>query len=252
MLTRFRIALAALAIAVVAAPAGAQSFSDQQKEEIGQVVREYLLANPEILEEAIAVLRERRDKAAAEASAEAIAQSSELIFDSEHQVVVGNPDGAITLVEFFDYNCGYCRRAVSDMTALLDANKDLRVVLKEFPILSDGSVEAARVAAAVAKVAPDDYLMFHTEMFARPGQADGAKALEVAGDLGLDVDAIKAASEEDTITAGIQEVHALATALGISGTPSYVIGTQVVPGAIGYDGLQGMVSAMRECGAAVC
>jgi protein-disulfide isomerase len=245
-------ALAALAMLVAAAPVRAETFSDQQREEIGQVIRDYLLANPELLEEAITVLRDRREQQASEASAKAIEESRDLIFNSDNQVVLGNPEGAITLVEFFDYNCGYCKRAVSDMTALIDANPDLRIVLKELPILSEGSVEAARVAAAVKDLAPESYLAFHVELFSRPGPADAAKALEVASDVGLDADAIKAASAAEDVTANLAEVQELAAVLGISGTPSYVIGKELVPGAVGYETLQAMVSAMRDCGAAMC
>jgi protein-disulfide isomerase len=251
MPTLIRIALAASAMLVTALPVRAE-MTGEQKEEIGEVIREYLLANPDILEEAINVLRERREQEAAAVQAKAIEESGALIFDSSNQVVLGNPEGAITLVEFFDYNCGYCKRAVSDMTALIDANPDLRVVLKEFPILSDGSVGAARIAVAVKELAPERYLDFHVELFDRPGQVDAIKALEVASDIGLDADALKSAADETEVTANIAEVRELASALGISGTPSYVIGAELIPGAIGFDGLQAKVTALRECGVTVC
>lgn len=251
MSTLMRIALAAAAMLAVALPARAEMTSEQ-KEEIGQVIREYLLANPEVIEEAIDVLRNRRDQEAAVAQARAIEDRGDLIFNSDNQVVVGNPDGAITLVEFFDYNCGYCRRAVTDMTALIKANPDLRVVLKEFPILTEGSMEAARVAIAVKDLAPERYLDFHLELFSRPGQANTEKAIEVARDIGLDAEAVKKASEGSDVSANIAEVRELASALGISGTPSYVIGKELIPGAIGFDGLQEKVTAIRECGVTVC
>jgi protein-disulfide isomerase len=246
-----RIAFAVLAMLAATAPLRAE-MTAEQKAEIGEVIREYLLANPEVLEEAIEVLRARREQEAATAQATTIEDNRDLIFDSENQVVLGNPEGAVTLVEFFDYNCGYCKRAVSDMMALLEANDDLRIVLKEFPILSEGSMEAARIGVAVKDLAPASYLDYHTELFQRPGQANLAKALEVAGDLGLDVEALKTASEDGSVSANIAEVRALANALGINGTPSYVIGTELVPGAIGYDGLQERVAAVRECGVTVC
>ena len=223
-----------------------------QKEEIGQIVREYLLANPEVLEEAAQALQQKRDQETAAAQKKAIEDEAATIFNSENQMVLGNPDGAVTLVEFFDYNCAYCRRAVSDMTALLDANPDLRMVMKEFPILSDGSVEAARISVAVRELAPEKYLDFHQELFARPGQASATKALEVATDLGLDTEALKTSAKAANVTDALQEVHKLASDLGISGTPSYVIGKEIVPGAIGFDGLQAKVTAVRQCGATVC
>ena len=150
-------------------------------------------------------------------------------------MVLGDPDGKITLVEFFDYNCAYCRRAVADMMALLKANPDLRIVMKEYPILAEGSVEAARISVALKDTDPAHYLEFHQELFSRPGVADAAKALSVAKDLGLDIDKLKTAASATSVTDNIKEVHTLADLLGISGTPSYVIGTELVPGALGYE-----------------
>jgi protein-disulfide isomerase len=167
-------------------------------------------------------------------------------------MVLGNPQGPITIVEFFDYNCGYCKRAVSDMTALIQANPDVRVVLKEFPILSEGSVEAARMSAAIKDIAPESYMKFHEALFSRPGQVDGAKAMEIVRELGLDPDRLSAAANGEAVTRNLQEVQQLASALGISGTPSYVIGTELIPGAAGFDTLQEKVAAMRECGATKC
>ncbi len=215
-------------------------------------MHDYILAHPEIIEEAAKALQQKRDAEAAAAQSKAIADNADAIYNSKDQMVLGNPNGAITLVEFFDYNCAYCRRAVSDMSALISANPDLRMVMKEFPILSDGSVAAARISIAVRELAPDKFLAFHKELYARPGQASAEKALGVAADLGLDTAALKKTANGADITADLQEVHQLATDLDISGTPSYVIGKEVIPGAIGYDELQAKVAAVRQCGATVC
>jgi protein-disulfide isomerase len=242
---------ALLSLAAMIAPSRAQTTPDE-RERIETVVRDYLLANPEVIEEAIGLLRQKREGEAAASRAKAVETSRKLIFESKHQMVLGNPQGPVTLVEFFDYNCGYCKRAVSDMTALLDANPDLRIVLKEFPILSQGSVEAARLSVAVKDLAPDRYLEFHEELFTRPGEVNGAKALAVAADLGLNADNLKEAANTEEVTRNLQEVQQLADVLGISGTPSYVIGTEIVPGAAGFDALQQRIAAMRECGASSC
>jgi protein-disulfide isomerase len=246
-----RIAAAALAVLFLAAPGRAEMSTDQKKE-IEGLVHDYLLANPEVLEEAFKVLQTRREQAEADKQIKAIEESSDLIFNSKHQMVLGNPQGAITLVEFFDYNCGYCKRAVADMTALISANPDLRVVIKEFPILSAGSVEAARISVALKDMAPEKYLEFHQELFSRPGTVDKAKALEVAGDLGLDGEEVITASNATSVTDNMKEVHELAKLLEITGTPSYIIGKEVVPGALGYDALQEKVEAMRKCGETAC
>ena len=240
-----------VALVCLGAPLRAETTA-ADKQEIEQIVREYLLAHPELIEEAITLLRQKREQEVAAAQVKAIEENGAEIFDSAHQMVLGNPEGKITLVEFFDYNCGYCKRAVSDMNALLEANPDLRIVMKEFPILSESSVEAARVSIAVKDKAPQSYLKFHQELFNRPGQVTGAKALEVAKDLGLDPTALQAAANTDDVTGNLQEVQELAELLGISGTPSYVIGKELVPGAAGYDALQEKVAAMRQCGEATC
>jgi protein-disulfide isomerase len=243
---------AAILTAVFLANPSQAEMDASQKAEIEKIVRDYILANPEIIDEAGQALQKKRDEQLAAQQSKTIEDKAATIFNSKNQMVLGNPDGPITLVEFFDYNCTYCRRAVSDMTALLQANPDVKMVMKEFPILAEGSVEAARISVAVKELAPDKYLDFHRELFSRPGQASTTKALEVASDLGLDTDALKAAANQADVTAGLQEVHQLATDLGISGTPSYVIGKEIVPGAIGFDGLQAMVSSLRQCGATVC
>lgn len=246
-----RVAAALLMAGLFSGP-GFAAMDMQQKQEIEQIVHDYLLANPEVLDEAFKALQDKRQKETAAKQAETIAKSSDLLFKSPNQMVLGNPEGKITLVEFFDYNCGYCKRAVADMVALLDANPDLKIIMKEYPILAQGSVEAARISVALKDTEPKQYLPFHQELFSRPGVADAAKALEVAKDLGLDVDKLKKAAAAKDVAANIQEVHGLADALGISGTPSYVIGTEVVPGALGYDALQAKVDSMRKCGMTAC
>ena len=240
-----------LALMCLAVPVRAETTA-AEKQEIEQIVRDYLLAHPEVIEEAITLLRAKREQEALAAQGKAIQENSAAIFDSKNQAVLGNPDGKITLVEFFDYNCGYCKRAVSDMNALLAANPDLRIVMKEFPILSESSVEAARISVAVKDSAPEKYLDFHQQLFDRPGQANGSKALDIVKDLGLDPKTIQEAANSAGVTENLQEVQRLAELLDISGTPSYVIGTELVPGAAGYDALQEKVAAMRQCGAATC
>ncbi|MBK1622637.1 DsbA family protein [Afifella marina] len=213
-----------------------------------QLVRDYLVSNPEVIEEALMALQNKRVQEARSQQSETITRMQDQLFNSKNQVVLGNPDGAVTLVEFFDYNCGYCRRAYPDMMALIDNNPDLKMVLKEFPILSEGSVQAARIAVAVDAVAPDSYSDFHREMMTRGGQADRAKALDVVRDLNLDVAAIEAKAGESSVDENLTEVQTMARALDISGTPSYIIADEAIPGAVGFDQLQQKVSAARKCG----
>src|SRR5689334_23247634 len=161
---------ALFAMAICAVPvASAQSLSDSQRSEIEAVIKNYLIAHPEVLEDAMAELNKRQAAAEAERHEAGVAQNSETIFNSPRGVVLGNKDGDVTFVEFFDYNCGYCKRAMADMLDLLKTDHKLKVVLKEFPVLSEGSVEAAKVAVAARMQDPSKYLDFHTKLLGGRG-----------------------------------------------------------------------------------
>lgn len=246
-------ALFALAICAAPPAASAQSFSDGQRGEIENIVKNYLIAHPEVLEEAMVELSKRQAAAEAEKHEASVAQNSEAIFNSPRGVVLGNKDGDVTFVEFFDYNCGYCKRAMADMLDLLKSDPKLKVVLKEFPVLSQGSVEAAQVAVAVRMQDPGGkkYLDFHQKLLGGRGPADKARALAAAEDAGLDVGRIEKDLASAEVRATIEENFKLAEAMGMNGTPSYVIGKQVVIGAIGLEGLKEKIGVAR-CGRATC
>ena len=245
---------AGLACAVLISPQviRAQTFNDQQKTELGAIIREYLVSHPEVLQEAMAELEKRQTLAEAEKNKAAVKNNAATLFDSSHQVVVGNPQGDVTLVEFFDYNCGYCKRALTDMLDLMKDDGKLRVVLKEFPVLGPGSVEAARVAVAVRmQDKGKKYFDFHQRLLNGRGQADKARALAAAKDAGFDMARIEKDMASDEPKATVEETFKLADALGLSGTPSYVVGDKVVIGAVGLGKLQENVNTAR-CGKASC
>src|SRR6185369_1259146 len=249
------IAPALLALALGAAPqaATAQGVSDVQRSDIEKIVREYLLKNPEVLEEAMNELSKRQATADAEKHQASIAKNSDAIFNSPRGVTLGNKDGDVTFVEFFDYNCGYCKRAMTDMLDLMKADPKLKVVLKEFPVLSQGSVEAAQVAVAVRMQDPSGkkYLDFHQRLLGGRGPADKARALAAAKEAGLEVGRIEQDLTSPEVRATIEENFKLAEAMGMNGTPSYVIGKQIVVGAVGYDSLKEKIGVAR-CGKASC
>src|SRR5262244_796955 len=249
------LAPAVLAIALFVAPqaAPAQSFSDVQRSDIEKIVREYLIAHPEVLEEAMSELTKRQAAADAEKHEASIAENAEAIFNSPRGVTVGNKDGDVTFVEFFDYNCGYCKRAMADMLDLMKSDPKLKVVLKEFPVLSQGSVEAAQVAVAVRMQDPSGkkYLDFHQRLLGGRGAADKARALAAAKDAGLDVGRIEKDLTSPEVRATIEENFKLAEEMGLNGTPSYVIGKQIVVGAVGLEGLKEKIGIAR-CGKATC
>lgn len=240
-------------VAMVPHHASAQAFNDAQRSEVEQIIKSYLTAHPELLEEMSAELTKRQQLAEAEKHKAAVQQDSEKIFNSPRGVTVGNRSGDVTFVEFFDYNCGYCKRAMADMLDLMKADPKLKVVLKEFPVLGPGSVEAAQVAVAVRMQDPSGkkYLDFHQKLLGGRGQADKAKALQAAKDAGLDMARLEKDIASPEVKATLEENYKLAENMGLNGTPSYVIGDQVVVGAVGLEGLTRKISEAR-CGKASC
>ncbi|MBV9347395.1 MAG: DsbA family protein [Pseudolabrys sp.] len=253
-MTRLRLIAAVLAATLSwPAVAPAQQITPAQRSEIEKIVRDYLVNNPEVMDEVMAELEKKRATLETAKHRAAVQQHRETIFNSNRQVVLGNPNGDVTMVEFFDYNCGYCKRAMDDMVGLLKSDPKLRVVLKEFPVLGPGSVEAAQVATAVRMQDKTGrkYLDFHQRLLGGRGQADKARALAAAKDAGLDVARIEKDLDSAEVKASINESFTLAEALGLNGTPSYVIGPDVVVGAVGRETLQEKINSAR-CGKAAC
>ena len=247
------VTLAMATIAMAPAPVRADSFTAAQKAEIEAIIKTYLMEQPEILREAAGELEAREKIAEAKAREKVVADPSGPLFSSEHQPVVGNPSGKVTLVEFFDYNCGYCKRALHDMTRLMQANPDLRVILRDLPILSDGSVEAAKVANAASKqLKGQKFWEFHQKLLGSRGQVGKEQALTVAKEAGADMDRLEKDLAAAGATTGIDESTQLAKALQLNGTPTFVIGQEVVIGAVGFDELQSKVSNVRKCGKTAC
>jgi protein-disulfide isomerase len=246
-------ALFAFALCATPPAASAQSFSDAQKGDIEVIIKSYLVSHPEVLEEAMTELNKRQAAEESQKHETSVSENSATIFNSPRGVMLGNKDGDVTFVEFFDYNCGYCKRAMADMMDLMKTDPKLKVVLKEFPVLSPGSVEAAQVAVAVRMQDPGGkkYLDFHQKLLGGRGPADKAHALVAAKDAGLDIARIEKDMASPEVKATIDENFKLAEAMGMNGTPSYVIGKQVVVGAIGLDGLKEKIEQAR-CGKSSC
>jgi protein-disulfide isomerase len=249
--TTMKLALAAALFAVIlalpaAAPARAQSFSADQRGEIEKIIKEYLMSHPELMQDVMNELEKKQAMAEAEKHRTTVKENSAAIFASPRQVTLGNPQGDVTVVEFFDYNCSYCKRAMTDMVELMKNDAKLKFVLKEFPVLGEGSVQAAQVAAAVRMQdkTGKKYLEFHQKLLGGRGQADKTRALAVAKEIGLDM-------AGDEVKATIEESFKLAEALGLNGTPSYVVGTDVVIGAVGANTLKEKINSAR-CGKATC
>lgn len=254
------IALTALAtlggLAVVAflwaAPANRalsqENFTAQEKEELGEFIREYLIQNPEIIVEAIDELRRRQAVQTQARVGDAIAAMSDEIFASESSPVGGNPEGDVTLVEFFDYNCPYCRAVKPTVFELLESDGNLRFVYKEFPILGESSVFAAKVALAAARQGLDLYEALHIGLLEAKGRLTEESILATAEEVGLDVARLRSDMEDPAIQDEIDRNIALAQRLGITGTPAFVVGKQVLPGVQSADVLKQAIRQARESG----
>jgi protein-disulfide isomerase len=231
-----------------ATPTRAQTFSADQRQEIEGIVKNYLLQHPEVMQDVMAELEKRQKTAEAEKNRAAVADNNATIFSSPHQVVLGNPQGNVTMVEFFDYNCGYCKHALSDMLTLLKTDPNLKFVLKEFPVLGEGSVEAAHVAVAarMQDVTGKKYIEFHQKLLGGRGPADKARALAAAKEVGFDMARIEKDMASDEVKKTIDENLKLAELIGVNGTPSYVVGDEVVVGAVGLDALKEKIAAERK------
>jgi len=245
--------MAALLIGMsTALPLPAAALDDTQKQEFGAFIREYLLANPEIVEEmqqALEIKKEAESRVVAQA---AITNNRDAIFSAPEDIVLGNPDGDVTVVEFYDYNCGFCKRAMNDMISLLDKDPNVRFVLKEFPILGPDSLAAHRVAMSFRALAPEQYGEFHIKLLSDDVRATEDHAIEVAKGFGVDEAALKAGMDDPAIDQSIRQTYELANALGISGTPSFVIGDEAVFGAVGEETLLSKITNMRQCESTVC
>ena len=227
-------------------------------DELDAIIHAYLVKNPDVLKEMFGELLKRRglaglgskpgaEAAIADHSADIIRNSAPL-FHSPHQVTLGDPRGDVTLVEFFDYNCGYCKRALLDMMALLHDDPKLKIVLKEFPILGPGSTEAARVAVALRMQDPggQKYLAFHQMLLGSLRPTGKEEALAAAKDAGADIARLEKDMVGSEPVATISENFRLAKALGLRGTPGYVIGERVLPGAVGVAALKHLIQVERK------
>lgn len=245
------IALAAAAAFPAAAPAQNQSrpslsdMSETQREALRTEIRAYLLEHPEVLMEAIQILEQRRTADRDNADALLIAANSDALFNAGHSWAGGNPDGDITLVEFSDYRCGYCKRAHPEVKELLARDGNIRFVVKEFPILGPDSVAAARMAQAALDIDQSRYGALHDELMAFQGPLNEVTAYRIAGTLGYDIAALKERAASPEIEARIGENYALARTLGLEGTPSFVVGKSILRGYLPLDGMIQLIAEAR-------
>lgn len=246
MIRPFRLVLIAFALTLWPAMAQADSFDDSQREEIGKIIRQYLLDNPELLLEVSRELELRQQAEEEKKREAALVKHAKELFRSPEDLVAGNPDGDVTMVEFFDYNCAWCKKGLPEVISLIDTDKNLRLVMKEFPIFGGDSDYAAM--AALASKNQGKYWEFHLALLGQHGHVTARDVDRIAEEQGLDVAQMKADMKSPQIAKIIRRNQRLARLLSISGTPAFIIDKTVVPGYLPKDGLMAAIDEVRTSG----
>ncbi len=248
-MTRMLRAALVVALVIVAGPAGLRAEHDAPtpaQEMIEETIHDYLLSHPDVMLEVFDILRDRQDAAEADAARLNLVSFRDELLNDPAAPVAGNPDGDVTLVEFFDYHCTYCKRVLPSVLKSLGEDPGLRIVYKEFPILGPDSVLASRAALAAHRIAPEKYLDFHIALMSSRARLNEMRILGIAEEVGLDTDALQAEMKNPEIAAIIERNRALAAALGINGTPGFVIGDRIIPGAIDIETMRGLIAEARQ------
>jgi protein-disulfide isomerase len=239
----------ALGCALIAGPVAAldlNAMSDAERAQFRAEVRAYLMENPEIIMEAVQALEQRQAEAQARADVDLVSQNADEIFNDGVSYVGGNPEGDITLVEFLDYRCGFCKRAFGELEKLMEADSNIRFVVKEFPILGEQSLLASRFAIATRIVEGDEaYRSLHDALMQFNGEISLPALRRLAGTFDLDSDAIEARMDDSAINDELRANRALAQRLQISGTPTFVLEDELLRGYLPFDQLQALVDEKR-------
>jgi protein-disulfide isomerase len=227
-------------------------FTPDQKQEIEKLIKSYLVANPEVFLEVQTALEEKMEKEQAAKLKAVVAENAAEIYREPNAAVAGNADGDITVAEFFDYNCGYCKRGLADVVKLVESDPNVRLVFKELPILSKGSEEASHVALAARN--QGKYWEIHRALLEAKGHVNEAAALRIAEKLGLDMDKLKQDMASPEVKTEVEKSEALAKKLGVNGTPHFLVGDRAIAGAPDdlYEQLARNVGELRKQGCAYC
>lgn len=244
-----RFALMSLALVLSTALPASAEMSDADRESFRAEVRAYLLEHPEVLIEAMDVLQGKQEVQAAQRDIQMLADNAAIIYQNPNDWAGGNLEGDITLVEFMDYRCGYCRKAYADVEELVNSDGNIRFVLKEFPILGEQSTLSAKFAIAVRQLHGDDaYKAAHDALMTLRADITPESLARLASDLGHDADAIATQMDKPEVLAVIEENHKLATMMEINGTPAFVIDQTMVRGYVPLDGMRQIVAGQRNEG----
>ena len=223
----------------------ASEIKPEDKAQFEQMIRDYILEHPEVIMESVTRFQANQKSAAEEMARQNLVSQKDLLLNDPTSPVIGNLKGDVAVVEFFDYRCGYCKKVHADVMSLIESDKNIRLIFKEFPILGPDSETASRAALSIWNSDPDKYIEFHNELMTVRGALPATRVLEIAGSLGIDIEKLTAGMSSAKVTEAIQGNHNLASSLNISGTPAFVIGGELVPGAVDLATLKNLIKKAR-------
>ena len=220
----------------------AQSFTPQQKSELRELMRQFILENPSLLIESLEALQETEQR---EQVGEAIRENQAALLEDPRSPVMGNPTGAVTVVEFFDYACGFCKQVLPHVLSAIDKDSEIRLIMKELPILGDSSVYASRTGLAIWKHYPEAYSDYHNQLMGHQGHLTETVVDRLARQLGLDLQLLERERDSQEISDMIDDTYALARNLTIRGTPAFIFGETLIPGALSLEAMEDLIERMK-------
>lgn len=235
----------AVAPAAMASSLDLENMTPEEREAFRAEVRAYLLENPEVIMEAVQILEQRRQQAGQQQDRDLVLANADRLYNDGFSYVAGNPDGDVTVVEFLDYRCGFCKRAHPEVEEMLDRDSNIRLIVKEFPILGPDSVHAGKIALAALELDRAKYGELSDRFMTHTGNLTEQSAYRIAGDVGYDIAALKELANSGEIDDRLQQNYQLAQALGLQGTPAFVIGTEVIRGYLPVDEMLAAVEQAR-------
>ncbi len=239
-------AIVLIGISFSANTATGQTFDKDQQKAIETIIHDYLLNNPEVLLQSMTEYRRRQELSKQNQTGQKLSQLSSILMDNPGSPVGGNPDGDITIVEFFDYRCPYCKKVFPTVQKLLKEDGNIRYVFKEFPILGPVSLIASQASLAMWSIDPGKYIIFHESVMRSRGQLDEGRIFKYAERAGYDTAQVRRKMKDPAVQNEIATNSRLANELGITGTPAFIIGDQIVPGAVDLATLKQLVRAARK------
>ncbi len=220
--------------------------SEIQRQQIEKLIHQYIMENPKVILNAVEKMQAGEQAAKADLAKKTLVNSRDLLLNDPDSPIGGNPEGDVTVVEFFDYRCGYCKRVYPSLNKVVETDKNVRYVYKEFPILGPQSVTASKVSLAVSRIDKSKYKAFHHALMTSRGDVNKAKLLKIVEDIGVDPAAVSKEMNSPEIEEIIRKNYELAQSLDITGTPAFIIGNKIVPGAIDYATFKKMIEEARR------